>query len=587
MTEIIKFLSGLIGLKSRRKISLTACILIFLTTGNQIFAQDKLEISISTKKNSDNFEVHFSPPKAHHFNLKAPNKIKESIDKTLQDTNVMLNKDLIVVSPKNKELCELTFKIYVCDDADTFCIPKENTFLCSTNTVIETVVPSKVAKDSSDNKDKIAKKASSLFILNNPSLALQKAKVENKPILIDFFGTWCPPCNVLDETVFNHPKFASYKDKMIFLKLDADLPISWELKAKYQIRGYPTIVFVTPNNEEIYRIIGSLQPNSFFRKMDFAIKNKNMSIKDIQIAFNKNKTPENAWKLIEAFNNQETYEEAYKVLPFALKKSNLSAKEQDLLQYIPLKANYSSLTKESKTKFIDFIKNSIEAYPYEETFLDKLNILDSIAEETKDEALKKWVALQTLRITNDMMTKKLSDDSFISKTDILFIRADAFEKLGSKTEAQFVYKMAAQEIESLIKKYKLDIKTNRGFNLDRVYAIFKSGDNQTANTLYTDLIKVYPEEFTFYYNHASVLKELGKKEDSLAQAKKALEYSYGDNKLRAAYFTADLLKTLEQKEKALNILEDAIKTAQLPDDKSIRTHRYYKKLVDLKEQLSK
>lgn len=577
MQRLSNIFPGLLKPNSRGKLFLT----ILLTAGlislsPNTYAQESAKIEVK----KENQTLKFTPSKSHHINEKAPNKVWQIIEGKNSPLNLELKKEEANVTLAQDMNCQVHFKIYICDDANTYCIPKEGDFLCKDNRIVEgTSTPE--LKD----PDKVAATKNDLFIVNNPALALQKAKVENKALMIDFFGTWCPPCNVLEETVFSHPKFKTYKDKMIFLKLDADLPLSWELKAKFAIRGYPTVVFTTPNNEEIYRIIGSMTPNNFFRKMDYSIKNKNQSIQDLLKLYSANKTPATAWKLIDAYNNQENYTAAFDLIPIALKKGNLTPKEQDLLQYIQLKFSLAQTAKENKPKYIEFIKSSIEANPTQETFLDKLTMLDAIAEEMKDENLTKWVALQTLKITNDLMINKIAEDSFISQTDIYFIRADAFEKLGSKTEAQFVYKLAAKEIEQQIKKYKLNIKTNRGYNLDRVYAIYKSGDFATADGLYKDLIKVYPEEFTFYYNHASVLKELNKKEEALAQAKKSLEFSYGDNKLRAAYLTADLMKDVTSKSESLKIIDEALNSYKLPDDKTIRTHRYYKKLVDLKETL--
>lgn len=584
MKSLSNFFPRLLKPNSSLKIFLTAVFSLILTflSAEPSFAADNANLEVQQQIQNEMLLIKFLPSKSHHLNIKAPNIVNETKEGKSHKLEFSIKKEELSITLKKADDCQLNYKIYICDDANTYCIPKEGQYQCQGNKISEAQVSS-----SKDTATKTTEPKNNFFIMNNPTLALQKAKVENKALMIDFFGTWCPPCNVLDETVFSHPKFKEYQNKMVFLKLDADLPISWDLKAKYAVKGYPTVVFTTPDNEEIYRIIGSMTPNNFLKKMDYVVKNKNQSIKDLLKSYSLNKTPQTAWKLIDAYNNQEDYIAAFDLIPVALKKANLSAKEQDLIQYIQLKFSFNQASKENKPKFIEYIKNSIENYPSQETFLDKLTILDNIAEEIKDENLTKWVALQTLKITNDLMVHKISEDSFISQTDIYFIRADAFEKLGSKTEAQFVYKLATKEIEQQIKKYKLNIKTNRGFNLDRVYAIYKSGDFPTADSLYKELIKVYPEEFTFYYNHASVLKELNKKEDALMQAQKALEFSYGDNKLRAAYLTADLMKDLDKKSESKKVIDEVLTSFTLPENKTIRTHRYYKKLVDLKDNLSK
>jgi protein disulfide-isomerase len=67
--------------------------------------------------------------------------------------------------------------------------------------------------------------------------AFRQAKKLNRPLLIDFFGTWCPPCNQLDETVFSTPKFYKKSRSFVLLKVDADDQSSWVLKDKYRING--------------------------------------------------------------------------------------------------------------------------------------------------------------------------------------------------------------------------------------------------------------------------------------------------------------------------------------------------------------
>src|ERR1700735_4565692 len=83
-----------------------------------------------------------------------------------------------------------------------------------------------------------------------------KARKEGKPVLIDFFGIWCPPCNELDETVFETAGFLTKAKAFVLLRVDADAKQSWKLKHRYKIGGYPTIVFTNPSGKEIYRFVG-------------------------------------------------------------------------------------------------------------------------------------------------------------------------------------------------------------------------------------------------------------------------------------------------------------------------------------------
>lgn len=558
-------------------------------------------ISYGEFKSSSNptLKLTLTPAPQHHFNLTAPNKIL--FQKEQGSEELILHGDSSALfSQMNKienfQNCELKIKVFLCDDKNTYCLPKEKSLSCKEFLKPDNLMTAtqekkwlealnQTQKNSSNQDHKKKSQNESLFILNNPKLALEKAKIENKPLLIDFFGTWCPPCNILDETIFNHPKFQALNKKMIYLKLDADLPISWELKSKFAIKGYPTVILASPQAHEISRIIGVLELQPFLKRMTFAIKNKNNSIENLLEKLKQRPTSTLAWELIEAYNNQENYIEALDLLPLASKKKDLSFKEKDLLQYIPLKVSFNNSDLSLKKTLVNFIKTSIENFPFQETFLDKITMLEAIADETKDESLKKWAQLQTLKITNDFNKTNPKENEFLTSSDILFLRAQAFEKLGFKTEAKFTYSEALKDLDKQIKLYKLDPKTNRGFNLNRVYAIYKSGEIEEANKLYQNLSQIYPEEFTFYYDHADLLRDIGKKEEALEKAKMALKYSYGDNKLRAAYMTSELLKSLDKKDQALALIDDVLKSFELPEDKSIRTHRYYKKLVDLKSKL--
>ena len=92
--------------------------------------------------------------------------------------------------------------------------------------------------------------------------AKAKAKAEGKPMLLDFTGSdWCGWCIKLDKEVFSQDAFKAYAaESLVLVELDFpnNKPISDELKAqnealaeKYGIRGFPTIVILSPEGEKI------------------------------------------------------------------------------------------------------------------------------------------------------------------------------------------------------------------------------------------------------------------------------------------------------------------------------------------------
>ena len=90
------------------------------------------------------------------------------------------------------------------------------------------------------------------------------ARAQNKPMLLDFTGSdWCGWCIKLDKEVFSQPEFKAYAaESLVLVELDFPKrkPQSAAIQAqnealaeKYGIRGFPTILLLTPEGELIER----------------------------------------------------------------------------------------------------------------------------------------------------------------------------------------------------------------------------------------------------------------------------------------------------------------------------------------------
>ena len=87
----------------------------------------------------------------------------------------------------------------------------------------------------------------------NLETALQKAKTENKAVLVNFTGSdWCVWCQKLSAEVFSKSEFEDYaEENLILVKIDFPQSIeqsaetksyNTQLAQKFGIRGYPTIL---------------------------------------------------------------------------------------------------------------------------------------------------------------------------------------------------------------------------------------------------------------------------------------------------------------------------------------------------------
>jgi thioredoxin 1 len=74
-----------------------------------------------------------------------------------------------------------------------------------------------------------------------------------KPVLIDFFATWCGPCKMLGP-VLKEVK-DSLGDRISIIKIDVDK--NQQISSQYQVRGVPTMILFQ-NGKQLWRQSGVL-----------------------------------------------------------------------------------------------------------------------------------------------------------------------------------------------------------------------------------------------------------------------------------------------------------------------------------------
>lgn len=80
---------------------------------------------------------------------------------------------------------------------------------------------------------------------NSLPAALKMAKRTGKPVMIDFYATWCGPCKLLDKEVYTNAGVIKEAKNWISVKIDADKNAA--LVEKYKVTGFPTLTFIKPD----------------------------------------------------------------------------------------------------------------------------------------------------------------------------------------------------------------------------------------------------------------------------------------------------------------------------------------------------
>jgi thiol:disulfide interchange protein len=105
---------------------------------------------------------------------------------------------------------------------------------------------------------------------NSLSEALNTAKSQNKPVMVDFYTDWCGWCKKLDSDTYSNSKVQALADKFVCVKVNGDKDKA--NTSKYGISGYPTIVFLDSTGKEIDKNVGYAGPEDMAQKMEKLVK---------------------------------------------------------------------------------------------------------------------------------------------------------------------------------------------------------------------------------------------------------------------------------------------------------------------------
>ncbi|MCB0587249.1 MAG: thioredoxin family protein [Phaeodactylibacter sp.] len=86
---------------------------------------------------------------------------------------------------------------------------------------------------------------------------LAAAEAEDKIIFMDAYTTWCGPCKMMSRDVFTEASVGEfYNENFINAKIDMEAGEGIELAELYQVRAYPSLLFIDGKGELLHRAVG-------------------------------------------------------------------------------------------------------------------------------------------------------------------------------------------------------------------------------------------------------------------------------------------------------------------------------------------
>lgn len=93
-----------------------------------------------------------------------------------------------------------------------------------------------------------------------------KAKAEHKLIFMDAYTTWCGPCKMLAKNVFTNDMVSQYYNAtFVNVTIDMEAGEGKDLAKLYDVKVYPTLLFINEDGELVHRAAGAKSSVKFLQ----------------------------------------------------------------------------------------------------------------------------------------------------------------------------------------------------------------------------------------------------------------------------------------------------------------------------------
>ena len=371
--------------------------------------------------------------------------------------------------------------------------------------------------------------------------------------LYDFAAVWCPPCNLLAAEVLHDPDDGALFATLPIEAVDVDRPDSWPLKSRYSVGGYPTLIAVDVDGNEVDRLVG--YPGEAPTKEWIADLANEMPL----------------WQLEQAAEGEITLD--------GLARARAARRLASAQKVDAAKAYFVGATDGVNLRIA---RLTVEERPEDAAWL----VTNALTSENFSASNATWL-LTALTVSPELWTQAAPLVARLAPNDA----ADCLDRVAESVEK--VQPDEARMLRAAAISAVLSTQTGDP-NHDRAQVTFLAdlyvgiGDSDQAIHLLQTYRDLFPDEFTFHSSLAKKQLDAGHFPEAASAAREALRTAFGDQRLRAAVTLARVLQMSGDIAGAKAVLESEIAaTPAVPAEIHVRTTRYLGEAAKLRAELGK
>jgi len=495
------------------------------------------------------FALRITAPPGEHISAEAPVRLDLSVGSSAwlieSDGAALIDGRMIFRAPGAESPIEGTARLSLCTDSGDICRPVDLRFAGEfpgarkgVGHTLRVEAPAPPAAE----PNRVTRSIDEAFAL---------ARAENKLVLYDFTAVWCPPCQQLRADVLHDPTNEADLAPYVIVEVDVDRPESWALKTRYAVGGYPTLVVVNPQGDELDRSVGYATEPEFLRWIGDVAQTRRPPPPADQAS------PALAAELALRFAKSQREEAARAYLARAAAEPALAESwafraARFLLDHDPKDARWLA-DKAPPEVLYDWVFEAIEA-------------------AQADPALAAAIRRAVQGAIGPAPTAKAAD----------YLQVMA--ALAPPTEVRAWAAAAAKVMASTLTG---EPALDRGKYTPLAELLAQAGDPDGAIALLQKAVAAYPDEFSYHHALAGQLRTLGRLEEAAVEAEAAVRTGYGDNRLRAIERQARIQHARGATAEALALLDATLGAAPRPGEGlAVRTTRIIGQLEAARAELA-